>query len=115
MPTNDGNVPYGAYLVTIGSTAFVGENINPQSPTNIIERRDQLGAPSGQVFVPDFETATMTVQRPAAATAKPARGATAVFPANADMAGTWYVSEVGADYQQDDVQKFNITVRKGVG
>lgn len=115
MPTNDGNVPYGAYLVTIGGTAFVGENISPQSPTSIIERRDSLNAPSGQVFVPDFESATMTVQRPAASTAKPARGATASFPANADMSGTWYVSEVGAEFQQGEVQKFNVTVRKGVG
>jgi len=114
MPTNDGNVPYGSYIVTVGSTSFVAENLNPSSSTTIIERRNSLSEPSGQVIIPDFESATMTLQRPATATALPARGATALFPAGAGLAGTWYVSEVGASYEQGSDQKFSVTVRKSV-
>lgn len=114
MPTNDGNVPYGAYAVTIGATGFVAENINPSKPTTRIERRDQLMVPSGQVIIPDFESATMTVQRPTTSTVLPATGAAASFPTGADMTGTWYVTDVGATYEQGDVQKFNVTVHKAV-
>jgi hypothetical protein len=114
MPTNNGNVPYGSYTVTVGGTAYVAENINPSFPTNIIERLDQLGEPSGQVFVPGFATASMTLQRPTTSSALPVAGATVSFPTGASIAGTWLVSEVGAAYEQGSDQKFQVTARKAV-
>jgi hypothetical protein len=115
MPTNNGNVPYGAYVVTISSVGYVAENINPSFPTNIIERLDQLGEPSGQVFVPGFGTASMTLQRPTTTTALPSIGATVSIATNAGM-GTyaWLISEVSAAYEQGSDQKFQITARKSV-
>ncbi len=114
MPTNNGSVPYGAYVVTIATIGYVAENINPSFPTNIIERLDQLGEPSGQVFVPGFATASMTLQRPGTSSALPTIGATVSFPAGASISGTWLVSEVGAAYEQGSDQKFQVTARKSV-
>ena len=47
---NDGNVPFGSQVITIGATAFVAENINYTEPSNIIERRDDrlLGVGGGR-------------------------------------------------------------------
>ena len=115
MPTNDGSVPYGAYVVTIGGIGYVAENINPSFPSNIIERLNQLGEPSGQVFVPGFGTASMTLQRPTTSSALPLIGATVSIPTNAGM-GTyaWIISEASAAYEQGSDQKFSITARKSV-
>ena len=117
MPTNDGNVPYGSYLVTVAGSALVAENINPSRPSTIIERRDELNEPSGQVIIPDFETATMTLQRPTTSADVPSVGAAVTFPVGAGMGPTtttWFISEAGAALDQGDVQKFNVTVRKSV-
>lgn len=116
MAINDGNVPYGSYLVTVNSVGYVAENISPSRPSSIIERRDQLNAPSGQVIIPDFESATMTLQRPTTSQALPDIGDAAEFPSEAGLGTpTWYVSDVGAAYAAGDVQKFNVTARKAVG
>lgn len=115
MPTvNDGNVPYGVYNITIGSTAYVAETISTDQGSTIIERRDALNVPSGQVIIPDFITGSFTVQRPTSTSALPDIGTVAQFPTNSDVAGTWYINQVGRAYAQGDVQKFNISVRKAV-
>jgi hypothetical protein len=116
MPTvNDGNVPYGSFSITIGSTGYVAETISTDQGSTIIERRNALNEPSGQVIIPDFETGSFTVQRPASNTPLPAIGTVAQFPTDADAAGTWYVNQRGKAFTQGDVQKFNISVRKAVG
>jgi hypothetical protein len=115
MPTvNDGNVPYGSFNVTIGSTSYVAETISTDQGSTVIERRNALNEPSGQVIIPDFETGSFTIQRPASTAALPAIGTIALFPTNADVSGTHYVNQVGRSYSQGDVQKFNISVRKAV-
>lgn len=115
MPTNDGNVPYGSYVVTVAGSAMVAESITPSRPSSIIERRDQLNAPSGQVIIPDFETATMTLQRPTTSADVPSIGTAIVFPTGAGMGtATWFISEAGAALEQGEDQKFNVTVRKSV-
>jgi hypothetical protein len=111
---NDGNVPHGSFNVTIGSTAYVAETISTDQGSTIIERRDALNVPSGQVIIPDFQTGSFTVQRPLSTSALPAIGTIAQFPTGSDVAGTWYLNQVGRAYSQGDVQKFNISVRKAV-
>jgi hypothetical protein len=117
MPTyNDGNVPHSSFVLTLGGTAFVAENLNPTVPVTKIERLDELNRPSGKVSIDGFETATVTVQRPASATILPTVGAAAVGPANSFIGtGSWYVTDRGATFTQGDVQKFNITIDKAYG
>ena len=116
MPTtNDGDVPYGSFVVTIGTTPFVAENLTPSRPSTRIERRDELNEPSGQVIMPDFETATMTLQRPTTSEPLPDVGDVLTAPTNSGLTGTQYVTDVGATFDQGEDQKFNITVHKAVG
>lgn len=110
---NDGNVPYGSYLVTIGSTAYVATDLNPSRPTNLIDRYNELNVPSGQVIIPDFETLSMTVQRPTTSTDLPATGSAVILPTGAGVATTgWKITDPGAAYSQGDDQTFSITARR---
>lgn len=109
---NDSGVPYGSSIITIGATGFVGENISCTEPSTIIEVRDELGAPSDQVIISGFKTATATVQYPTTTTAIPTIGAVAVFPPPGSITvATWYVSEVGGTVSQLDIKKSNLSFR----
>jgi hypothetical protein len=117
MPTiNDGDVPYGCYLITLGSAGFVAESISFTEASSVIERRNELNAPSGQIIIPDFVTGTGVVQRPASSTPSPRVGDVAVIPSNAlaGFTGSLFVSDVGPAYAQGDVHKFNFSFRKSV-
>ena len=117
MPTiNDGNVPYGCYVITISSASFVAESISFTEASSVIERRNELNAPSGQIITPDFVTGTAVVQRPATSTAIPDVGDVVVLPSGAlgGFTGSFYVSDIGPAYAQGDNQKFNLSFRKSV-
>lgn len=111
---NDGNVPYGSFNITIGSDAYVAETISTDQGSTIIERKNAIGEPTGQVIIPEFETGSFTVQRPATSTALPAIGTVCLFPTDADVSGTYYINQRGRSYSQGDVQKFSISVRKAI-
>lgn len=115
MPTiNDGDVPYGSFVLTVGSTAFVAESVSFTQASTVIERRSEINAPSGQVIIPDFVTGTAVLQRPASSTSSPQVGDAVTLPTNAlaGFTGSVWVSDVGPTYSQADVQKFNISFRK---
>lgn len=115
MPTiNDGDVPYGSFVITVGSAALVAESISFTEASSVIERRNQLNAPSGQVITPDFVTGTAVVQRPASATGSPRVGDVVALPSDAlaGFTGSLFVSDVGPAYSQGEVQKFNLSFRK---
>ena len=114
---NDGNIPYGVYQVTIGSTLYVSEDVRYTRPTFKIERRNQLNQASGFILDDgDFPTGTMTVQR--ATTSDPilTAGLTVIFPSGAPVdTGTTYITgEIGAMLTRGDVQKFSVTFHKYV-
>jgi hypothetical protein len=116
MPTNnDGSVPYGSFILTMGGTAFVCENLTPSVPVTKIERRDELNRPSGKVSIDDFETATLTAQRPTASTALPVLGAAVIAPANSLITGSWYVTDRSPAFSQGEIQKFTVTIDKSYG
>lgn len=115
MPVvNNGSVAYGSYLVTVSGIGYVAENVNPSISSTVLERFNQVNEPSGQVLIPTFETATMTLQRPSASTVLPAVGATVAAGAGSGIAGSWFVSEASGAFEQGSIQKVNVTVRKGV-
>lgn len=117
MPVvNNGSVAYGSYLVTVSGVGYVAENVNLSISSTVLERFNQLNEPSGQVLIPTFETATMTLQRPSSSTVLPAVGATVVAGSGSGISGSsnWYVSEASGAFEQGSIQKVNVTVRKGV-
>lgn len=115
MPVvNNGSVAYGSYVITVSGVGYVAENVNPSISSTVLERFNELNEPSGQVLIPTFETATMTLQRVVSTTALPAIGSTAVGATASLIQGTWYVSEASGAFEQGSIQKVNVTVRKAV-
>lgn len=109
---NDGNVPYGSQAVTIGGVAFIAENINPDVPSDIIERRGALGQPTGQVIIEGFTTGSATLQLATTVTVPPTIGATFTITRNGGATYNCAVSQVGDPEAQLDAKKVNINFRR---
>lgn len=117
MPTiNSGSVPYGSFVVTVASAAFVGESISFNEASTTIERRTEDNDPSGLVIIPDFVSGSCVLQRATTATNAPRVGDEIQFPsvALAGFTGSFYLTEVGPNYAQADSHKFNASFRRGV-
>lgn len=115
MTYNDGNIPYGSQVVTIGATAYVAENINFTQPTTAVERRDEIGDPSGQLIKSNFDTGSAALQLATTATQIPAVGATFTFIRTGGLGAVTIgvvVSEVGEVQAQLDISKVNINFRR---
>lgn len=108
---NDGTVQYGSQVLVIPKTTgsnYVADDIEITQPTNVIERTDELGEPSGQVLVAGFVTGTATLQL-----------ATGITPPDLGDLLTiatvdYIVSEVGATEVKDGEKKCRISFRKKV-
>jgi len=112
MPlVNDGTVQYGSRVLTINSVTYVAEQIEVRRPTFVIERRNQLNQPSGQVIDDDFVTGTATLQLATGSTAIPTNGQsfTETFGAASE---TFLISEVGQPEEQGGEKKVTISFRK---
>lgn len=114
MALNDGSLPYGmpTQVITIGSVTFVAENNTITEPTQIIERRNYIGEPSGQVFVPDFVNGSSTLQFFSTSTVPPTPGVTYIITRNNASTITVGVSEVGEVHEMLSMRKVNINWRK---
>lgn len=104
---NDGSIPFGAPILTIGSVTYICESFSESRPTNIIERHNEVNEPSGSVGIANFVTFTAVLQKAASSTAAPALGATFTYGAY-----DFYVTEVSAPLEQGGAAKFNISGRR---
>lgn len=109
---NDGNIPFGAQVVTIGASGFVAESVNYTEPSNIIERRDEDGDPSGQVIIPGFGNGTATLQLGATTWVVPTRGAIFNLLRKSGATVPVIISEVGEAYAQLEAVKVNVSFRR---
>jgi hypothetical protein len=114
---NDGSVPFGSQVITVGITAFVAENISYADSSTVIERRNQDGDPSGQVFIDNFGAGTATLQFATTSTRIPAVGATFTLTRNGAITGVavtlgMAISEVSDSYSQLEAKKCNISFRR---
>lgn len=109
---NDGSVPFGSQIATIGASPFVAENINYTEPSTIIERRDEDGDPSGQVIIPNFGNGSATLQLAATTWLVPTVGATFNLLRKSGATVGVVISEVGEQYAQLDATKVNVNFRR---
>ena len=109
---NDGNVPFGAQVVTIGGVSFVAEDLQITDPSTIIERRDALGNPTGQVIITNFSNGTATLQYASTATTILTIGATFTITRNDSTTFSSVISQVGEPQKQTDAHKAAINWRK---
>lgn len=116
MPTyNDNNVPFGSQVITIGSVAFVAESISFEAPSQIVERRDEVGNPTGQVIIEQFNTGTAVVQLATTLTQVPTIGATFTASKNGGTTMGVVVAQVGEPFAQFDIRKVNLQLRRRYG
>ena len=117
---NDNNVPYGSQVVTIYSggstgTAFILEQISLNVPTQITERRDEVGNPNGQVIIEQFNTGSATAQFATTLTVCPTIGTTFTMVRNGGGTVGCVVSQITEPETQFDIKKAQINFRKRYG
>ena len=116
MPAyNDGSAPFGSQVITIGTTAYVAEEISYSETSTVVERRDEDGDPSGQVIVGGFGNGSAELQFATTLTVIPAVGATFTLTRQGGaVAGTIgaIVTEVGEAYGQLEIKKASINFRR---
>ena len=111
----DNNVPYGAQVVTIGSGTCILENVDVKEPTTAIERFDQLGAPSGAVYIPGFDNGSATAQLATTVTTPMTVGVTFTLVRNNGTTSGWVVTESGETQAQFGARKQSISIRRRYG
>jgi len=115
MAYNDNNVPFGSQVITIGGTAFVAENISLNIPTQITERRNEVGDPNGQVIIEQFGNGSATLQFATTLTVPPTIGATFTLTRQSGLTIGAIVSQVTEPQAQFDIKKCQINFRKKYG
>jgi hypothetical protein len=117
MPTiNNGAVPYGGAVVTIGSVAYVATTGETSQGSTIIERRGALNEPTGFVITPDFKRGNWTLQRPTSSQTLPDVGDVIQVPADklAGITGSIYITERAAAVDQGGIETFRVSVMLAV-
>ncbi len=116
---SDGNAPFGSQVIAIGAPPvnYVAEKISYSEPSTVVERRNQAGAPSDQIFVNGFGTGSMDLQFATTSTAIPAVGATFTLTRQSATTGVaatlgCVVSQVGEAYGQLDITKCSVNFRR---
>ena len=114
LPFVDNSVAYGSSRAVTNAGTLVAENITLSFTTTLIERKDQLGAPSGFVLVKGQPTGSCTLQIPTNASTYPQVGdtITSFSDITVTAAGThpWAISQVGQAYEQGGIWKVNVNL-----
>ena len=111
----DNGVPYGAQAVTIGSASVILESVDVKEPSTAIERFDQLGAPSGAVYISGFDNGTAVAQLAATTTTPMTVGVTFTLVRNNGTTSGWVVTESGESQAQFGARKQSISIRRRYG
>ena len=128
---NDGTIPYGSKVLTIGGSAggliggtpagvlYVADNIELTRSTGAILRTNELGEPSGRVlYKNDVDSFTCTLQLAASTTKIPQLGwETTVTFGDSDADGDvdsndaeiFYLDKIGMSFTKDGETKVSAT------
>lgn len=118
LPYNPNTISYGSRVIDItrSSTSLitngsVAENINIDRPTVSIDRKNEIGKPTGFILVEAPVTGTLTWQYTENKTPIPSDKFTETFD-SVIGAETFVVTQVGTPLAQLDYFKTNISFRK---
>lgn len=110
LPYKTGStLPYGSRVLTIGAVTFIANNFRTQAPSQLIERKTELGAPNGAVLIEQARTGTAELQLASSSTAAPARG-----DEFTEDTITWFITEVGKPESVDTFKVVDISFREKV-
>lgn len=109
----DGDLPNGSRIVTIGAVGFVAEAYDFVEPTGaMLEQKDENGIPSKQVAKKGFPTGTATLQVPTSSTYAPVWGSTFTTSVRAEASVTMFIVEVGTPEGNEEIKKYPISFRR---
>ena len=123
---NDGTIPYGSEVLTIGTLVvgtpptisatgdqtYVADNITFDSPAKTIERTNELDEPTGQVSYAGFVTGSATLQLATGSIEAPLQGQHFVTSTRLGSAEAYYVESLSQPFSKDGETKVNINFRK---
>jgi hypothetical protein len=116
MPTyNDINVPFGTQAITIGSLSIIAESISLEVPSQVLERFNQVGDPSGQVIIEQFNTGSAVLQLATTAITVVTIGATFTLVRNNGNTVGMVISSVSEAQSQFDIRKQSVGIRRRYG
>ena len=98
---NDGGLPFGSQLITIGAAAYIADNIDIDKPCTIITGKNEFNVPFREVLIEDGYTGSATLQLATEATAAPARGAAFTVKEAGGASLPVKVSKTGSRFKKD--------------
>lgn len=115
MAFNDVNLPFGSQAVTIGGLSIIAESISLEQPSQVLERFNQVGDPSGQVIIEGFNTGSAVLQLATTAITVVTIGATFTLVRNNGSTVGMVISTVSEAQSQFDIHKQNVGIRRRYG
>lgn len=104
---NDGNIPFGSQVVSVGSGSYVAEEIEFEQKATSIIRRDEQNIPNGAVHIRDLVKGKMTLQLESATSAIPEILSTASLTF-LGATKTFAVTSVSQPQKQDEIHKIKV-------
>ncbi len=115
MPTvsNDGDIPFGAQVLTINAVDYVAEEIDFEEKTTSIIRRNEINVPSGAIHIKDLIKGKMTLQLDSVDTAIPENQSQTTL----DFRGSpkvFIITDVSQPQKQDQIHKIKVDITEAL-
>ncbi len=111
MPTvtNDGDIPFGSQVVTIGAVEYVAEEIEFEEKTTSIIRRNEINVPNGAIHINDLTKGKMTLQLESVDTAIPENNSQCSMDFRG-VAKDFIITNVSQPQKQDEIHKLKVEI-----
>ncbi|HWL53867.1 MAG TPA: hypothetical protein VNQ90_15615 [Chthoniobacteraceae bacterium] len=109
---NDGDIPYGSQIVTIGAQSYIASNISFEEGSNNVDSNNHVGVPRGQVLTATIPTGSAELQLQDSSQAPPARFSTFTLTDVGGGTQLVVISKVGRAWDAGGETKVSIDIRK---
>ena len=97
---NDVAIGYGSFILNIGGSAYIAEDVEVSRPTKIIDRMNEKGEDSGQVIIAAKVTGTATLQLANSSSAYPSLGQVFSGSFGTSTTETFILTDVSSPFAQ---------------
>ena len=109
---NDGDMPFGTFVITVNAVDYVLDNWTPSRPANIVEQTGTKGEATRWAASRGFVTATATCQMEADDTAYLQQGDEFTYDDGTNGSETWSVVECSEPKEKNAPWVQTLTFRK---
>lgn len=108
---NDGNIPYGSQIVTIGAESYIMASGSLETGSNQVVSNNEVNVPRGQVFTATIPSGSAELQFEDATQLPPPQFATFTLTTQAGSVLV-VITKVGLTWSQGDEKKCSIDISK---